>query len=59
MYSTDVRVSHMSHMTRLPGSRERQKWVMEYDSYRFTSKRWSLLAHHFCKVIGLVACLVA
>ena len=23
---------------------------MEYDSYRFESKRWALSAHHFCKV---------
>lgn len=23
---------------------------MEYDSYRFDSKRWALSAHHFCKV---------
>ncbi|KAG2443593.1 hypothetical protein HXX76_001944 [Chlamydomonas incerta] len=32
------------------GSRERYKWVMEYDSYRFTSQRWALSAHHFCSI---------
>ena len=32
------------------GSRERFKWVMQYDSYRFTSARWSLIQHHFCKL---------
>jgi hypothetical protein len=32
------------------GSRERYKWVMEYDSYRFTSARWSLIAYHFVKL---------
>ena len=32
------------------GSRERFKWVMQYDSYRFTSARWSLIEHHFCKL---------
>ena len=23
---------------------------MQYDSYRFTSARWSLIEHHFCKL---------
>ncbi|GIL75595.1 hypothetical protein Vretifemale_5344 [Volvox reticuliferus] len=32
------------------GSRERYKWVMEYDSYRFESQRWKLLACHFCSI---------
>lgn len=32
------------------GSRERQRWVKEYDSYRFESKSWRLLEHHFCKI---------
>lgn len=32
------------------GSRERQKWVKEYDSYQFTSKNWKLLSYHFCKL---------
>ncbi|KAG2452337.1 hypothetical protein HYH02_003361 [Chlamydomonas schloesseri] len=32
------------------GSRERYKWVMEYDSYRFSSARWALTAHHFCSI---------
>ena len=34
----------------LAGSRERYKWVMEYPSYRFESKRWKLIAYHFCKL---------
>ncbi|GAX73645.1 hypothetical protein CEUSTIGMA_g1096.t1 [Chlamydomonas eustigma] len=32
------------------GSRERYKWVKEYDSYQFKSARWSLIQHHFCKI---------
>ncbi|KAG1662948.1 hypothetical protein FOA52_006701 [Chlamydomonas sp. UWO 241] len=32
------------------GSRERSKWVKEYDSYKFTSVRWSLISHFFCKL---------
>jgi hypothetical protein len=34
----------------LTGSRERYKWVKEYDSYRFESARWSLIKNHFCKI---------
>lgn len=32
------------------GSRERQKWVKEYDSFQFESKNWKLLQFHFCKI---------
>ncbi|GIL64559.1 hypothetical protein Vafri_18455 [Volvox africanus] len=32
------------------GSRERFKWVMQYDSYRFESQRWKILACHFCSI---------
>ncbi|GLC35452.1 hypothetical protein PLESTB_000205600 [Pleodorina starrii] len=32
------------------GSRERYKWVMPYDSFRFESSRWKLIAHHFCSI---------
>lgn len=33
-----------------PGSRERYKWVTQYDSYHFDSQRWKLIAHHFCSI---------
>jgi hypothetical protein len=32
------------------GSRERLKWVKEYDSFRFESKNWRLKEHYFCKI---------
>ncbi|GLI61863.1 hypothetical protein VaNZ11_004371, partial [Volvox africanus] len=32
------------------GSRERYKWVMQYDNYRFESQRWKILACHFCSI---------
>jgi len=32
------------------GSRERQKWVMEYDSYAFKPKRWTLIQHFYVKI---------
>mmetsp|Transcript_11970 Transcript_11970/g.14247 ORF Transcript_11970/g.14247 Transcript_11970/m.14247 type:complete len:285 (+) Transcript_11970:1069-1923(+) len=33
------------------GSRERFKWVKEYDSFRIeNSKRWKLIRYHFCKI---------
>ncbi|EFJ50252.1 hypothetical protein VOLCADRAFT_116960 [Volvox carteri f. nagariensis] len=32
------------------GSRERYKWVMQYDSYRFKSQRWKLHSYHFCSI---------
>ena len=33
------------------GSRERYKWVKEYDDYRIeTSKYWKLGEYHFCKI---------
>ena len=32
------------------GSRERQKWVMEYPSYAFAPKRWTLIRRFYCKL---------
>jgi hypothetical protein len=33
-----------------PGSRERQKWVMEYHSYMFKPSRWTLEGLYFVKI---------
>ncbi|CAG9462867.1 unnamed protein product [Pedinophyceae sp. YPF-701] len=32
------------------GSREKHKWVKEYDSYKFDSKSWKLKEHFFCSI---------
>lgn len=52
VYSCDTPLLQPSSPTthHRPGSRERCKWVKEYDSYEFTSKRWSLISHFFCKL---------
>lgn len=34
----------------LSGSREKYKWVMQYDNFEFVSTRWSLQQHWFVKI---------
>lgn len=47
-------VAHSSNVinncSALSGSREKYKWVMQYDNFEFVSTRWSLQQHWFVKI---------
>ena len=43
-------VSSLTVSLCLKGSRQQHKWVMEYDTYEFTSKTWKCKEIFFCKI---------